>query len=144
MKAVIPFRLCARRAVLVALLSAAGSSVFLAAPLFSRDAAAQTIRIRVEAENYTWSFNEGGEPICISTCDKTNSGGKAVDGVDFPGDWIEMDVSVPEPMLYRNSLCSAGDVGLRRKFVIQYMPLGGHGERPAPDTLTTRPGTGAG
>jgi hypothetical protein len=135
----------ARRAALLALLSVALSSIFLAAPLISRDAAAQAASvISVEAEDLYWFGDIGGQPISVSTidCDSLTSGGKAVEGLDYPGDWIEVLLSVPEPILFRDSLCSAGDVGLRRKFVIEFLPWGSEVGGPAPDTLTTVPGRG--
>jgi hypothetical protein len=143
MKAVILSHLCARRAAYLTLLSAALSSIFLAAPRFSRDAAAQSATVyTLEAENLTWSLNMGGDFISIGTCETGVSGGKFVIGVDYPGDWIEMNVTVSQPMFFRNSLHSAGDVGLRRKYAIAFLPAGGHGAIPARDTLTTPPGKG--
>jgi hypothetical protein len=143
MKAVKLSHLCARRAALLALLSVALSSIFLAAPLISRDAAAQAATvIKIEAESLTWSLNEGGDFISVGTCETGASGGKFVIGVDYPGDWIEMNVNVPQPIFFRDSLISGGDVGLRRKFAILFLPAGGHGPIPATDTLTTGPGHG--
>jgi hypothetical protein len=98
--------------------------------------------VTIEAETYTWSFDNCGETICVATCDSTSSGGKAADGLDCPGDFIQWDLYLPEPMVFRDSLRSAGDVGLRRQYVIQFLPSGGHGPMAAVDTLTTGPGRG--
>jgi hypothetical protein len=49
--------------------------------------------IIVEAEAYLASHNEGGAPIQKVTCGAA-SGGEAVEGFDYPGDWIEVTVTI--------------------------------------------------
>lgn len=133
----------ARRATLRALLPFALASVLVAAlPLGSDVAAAGPFRIPVEAESYAWGRDAGGDPISMSACDTSASGALAVYGVDYPGDWIHLEVIVPQDMMLQDSLRSAGDTGLRRKWVVEWVPLG-PGVSPGTDTLaTTPPGKG--
>ncbi len=101
------------------------------------------IFVSVEAETYIWKSNWGGSDIFVATdCGPYVSGGKAVAGVDYPGDFIELNVSVRQSMLLWNSMRWAGEIGVRSKFVFQYLPAGGHGAPGPLDTLTTGPGKG--
>jgi hypothetical protein len=65
--------------------------------------------IIVEAESYVASFNAGGEPIGWVYCSAA-SGGRAVEGFDTTGDWIEVVVTIPEIYGYADSIRSAGYV----------------------------------
>ncbi len=104
-----------------------------------------TIVMLLEAESYAWSFDAGGRRIYkSSSCKSGASGGKDVEGVDYPGDFIELNVTLREPLLARHSLASSEDVGVRSMFVIQYLPPGGHGAPGPADTLVTSPGRGVG
>ena len=66
---------------------------------------AQTII--VEAENYVASYDQGGVAIYVTSCSGA-SGNLAVEGFDFPGDWIEVIVTFPENGTYCDSLRSGG------------------------------------
>ena len=66
--------------------------------------------ITVEAEDYTNSFNTGGESIIVTECSGA-SGGFAVEGFDSPGEWIEVTITTPELGAYGDTLRSAGLYG---------------------------------
>jgi hypothetical protein len=87
-------------------------------------AAAQSIII--EAETYVASHNEGGEPITVAFCGAA-SGGRAVDGYDWPGDWIEVLLTVDENGAFADSMRSAGlrnEVSTHRSTVYGGGPVG--------------------
>jgi hypothetical protein len=63
--------------------------------------------ITVEAENYATYYNLGGGSIYITACSAA-SGGYAVEGFDYPGDWIEVTVNVPNAGAFADTLRSAG------------------------------------
>jgi hypothetical protein len=64
--------------------------------------------VTVEAENFIASYNAGGEEIYWLSCSGA-SGGRAVEGVDTAGDWIEIAVDIPETYGYADTLRSAGN-----------------------------------
>ena len=66
--------------------------------------------IRVEAENFVNHYDAGGLEIVWVSCSAA-SGGRAVEGFDTIGDWIEIAVNVPQTYIYVDSLRSAGLVG---------------------------------
>ena len=49
--------------------------------------------LMVEAETYGASHDEGGIPIQVVTCSAA-SGGRAVEGFDYPGDWLEVTLTI--------------------------------------------------
>jgi hypothetical protein len=63
--------------------------------------------ITIEAEGFVASHNEGGNSIVEATCSAA-SGGKAVEGFDYPGDWIEVVLVVGESGSFTDTLRSAG------------------------------------
>jgi hypothetical protein len=71
-------------------------------------ATAGSASILVEAESFVASYNAGGNSIAIQSCSGA-SGGYAVEGFDFVGDWIEMMVTIPETYSYADSMRSAGE-----------------------------------
>lgn len=71
-------------------------------------ATAAPAAILVEAENFVASYNAGGSSIAWVSCSGA-SGGRAVEGVDTVGDWIEIMVTVAETYGYADSLRSAGE-----------------------------------
>jgi len=77
--------------------------IFIA--LLSFTASAESIW--VEAETYTASFDAGGLTIYVTGCSGA-SGGMAVEGFDFPGDWIELKLTIPENGAFTDSLRSGG------------------------------------
>jgi hypothetical protein len=77
--------------------------IFIA--LLSSSAGAESIW--VEAEAYTASFDAGGLAIYITGCSGA-SGGMAVEGFDYPGDWIELKLTVGESGAFVDSLRSGG------------------------------------
>jgi hypothetical protein len=127
-------RTSASRAMLhaAAVLVAAGF-VFHAAP----GAAAEQ---RLEADQvYTWG-NIGGITIQHVNCDGALNG-RAIDGMDMPGEWIAWHLVLSEPFCFVDSLRSAGTTGDVRQFVTEYIP-----EPPATsasaDSVYTVPGSG--
>ncbi len=111
--------------------------IVLLAALPQRAAAAT---VGFEAENYVASLDLGGDPIRITTCVDAR-GGLAVNGVDYQGDYIQWSLSLPSSFVFRDSLRSAGAVGLVRRFVVLFLPAGGS-TPVAADTLVTPPGKG--
>jgi hypothetical protein len=63
--------------------------------------------IIVEAESYVASNNIGGTAIYVTACAGA-SGGRAVEGFDTPGEWIEVVLDVPGAGSYADSIRSAG------------------------------------
>ena len=86
------------------------------------------------------SVNAGGNPIQIVSCSAAR-GGQAVDGLDAAGDYIEWDLTLTQEFTFRDSLRSAGTIGLRRQFALHFLP-GAGGPAVACDTLTTSAGRG--
>jgi hypothetical protein len=70
-------------------------------------AASGAYGIVIEAETMVASYNAGGSSIYITTCSGA-SGGQAVDGIDTPGDWIEVVIDLAGAGSYADSLRSAG------------------------------------
>jgi hypothetical protein len=62
---------------------------------------AHTQPIILEAEDFTASHDEGGAVIQWVTCTAA-SGGKAVEGLDYPGDWIELTL-----VIWNGSFCDS-------------------------------------
>ena len=102
---------------------------------------AQT-KIPIEAEAYARSYvHYGGSLDFVHTL--YASGGYAVIGLDYPGDWMEWDVTVPAPMVFRDSIRSAGESGIRRGYMVTFTPRDA-GPSPVSDTLITQIGRGWG
>ena len=83
------------------------NKVLLAACLVLLVWASAAPAIVVEAESFVGSYNVGGDPIAVVDCSGA-SGGKAVEGFDTAGEWIEVILNVPEPYAYVDSVRSAG------------------------------------
>jgi hypothetical protein len=62
--------------------------------------------ILVEAESFTGSYNAGGASILWVSCSGA-SGGMAVEGLDYPGDWIEVALNIWNGS-FADSMRSAG------------------------------------
>ena len=73
--------------------------------LLSFSAGAESIW--VEAEDYIGSHDEGGLAIYVTDCISA-SGGLAVEGFDFPGDWIELKLDIRENGSFVDSVRSGG------------------------------------
>jgi hypothetical protein len=69
-------------------------------------AAANAHDVLVEAEAFTASHNEGGSSILSVYCGAA-SGGMAVEGLDYPGDWIEVPLTIWNGS-FTDSIRSAG------------------------------------
>lgn len=63
--------------------------------------------IVIEGETFVASQDLGGLPIAWTYCSGA-SGGKAVDGLDIPGEWIELVLETPDVGSFTDSLRSAG------------------------------------
>ena len=70
-------------------------------------AAAGAQSILLEAEDYIASHNEGGSTIYPTQCGGA-SNGRAVEGFDYPGDWIELTLDLSENGAFEDSLRSGG------------------------------------
>ena len=66
------------------------------------------VPVFLEAENYISSYNAGGVSIYVTSCSGA-SGGLAVEGYDYPGDWIELRVVLPQGGAYEDWFRSGGD-----------------------------------
>ena len=80
----------------------------------------------IEAESFVASHNEGGNAIVEATCSAA-SGGKAVEGFDYPGDWIEVVLVVGANGSFADNLRSAGlvdSVSEQRATIYGCGPLG--------------------
>ncbi len=130
-----------RRGALISLLCAVLSLALVAARSDVSAATAGTSgTLSLEAEDYVSSVDAGGALITIVGCSAAR-GGLAVDGLDVAGDYIEWNLSLAQPFSFRDSLRSAGAIGLVRKYAILFLPAGG-GSPVASDTLTTPAGLG--
>jgi hypothetical protein len=67
--------------------------------------------IIVEAESYVASHDEGGAAIHVTACGAA-SGGFAIEGFDFPGDWIEVALVLGDNKSMACRIRSGGDVGV--------------------------------
>ena len=76
--------------------------------------------ITLEAEDYVNSFDAGGTAIYNTACSGA-SGGYAVEGFDWPGDWIEVVLTIPELGAYADTLRSAGLYGYESDMRITIM-----------------------
>ena len=84
-------------------------SVLVALPVLAvLTAPAPAAPILLEAEAYISSHNAGGTSIYVTACSGA-SGGLAVEGYDYPGDYIEMRVMLPEGGAYADRFRSAGE-----------------------------------
>jgi hypothetical protein len=88
-------------------------------------AAAQGIVI--EAETFVATHDEGGSGIYITSCSAA-SGGLAVEGFDYPGDWIEVSLHVDANGSYADVLRSAGLYGLESTLAATVYGCGPYGE----------------
>ncbi len=61
--------------------------------------AAGALSVLVEAESYTDGYDMGGASIMSVACSGA-SGGLAVDGLDIPGEWIEVKATIPTEACY--------------------------------------------
>ena len=98
--------------------------------------------IRLEAEAFIDSQDNGLEPITIVPCNLA-SGGYAVDGVDATGDRIVLDLPLDLGFCFQCAIRSAGDVSLIRTFEVSFHMVP-DGTLLFADTLTTIPGSGIG
>lgn len=74
-------------------------------------ASANAQPIILEAESYIASHDEGGAAIYMTACSAA-SGGLAIEGFDFPGDWIEVELPLGENKSMACRIRSGGDVGV--------------------------------
>lgn len=88
--------------------------------LISSSAGAQSII--AEAEYYLTYYNAGGTTIYVTSCSGA-SGGLAVEGFDWTGDWIEVSVTIPDAGAYADSLRAAGLITIESE--VQSTVLGG-------------------
>ncbi len=86
--------------------------------------AAYAVPIILEAEDYVRSFNVGGDPIYVTSCSGA-SGGYAVEGYDYPGDYIELRVEICQAGDYDDILRSGGELYVYSEHFATYRIDGG-------------------
>ncbi len=106
-------------------------------------AAASPQTIRIEAEDYVHSHNVGGGQIMLGACNHGASGGLAIEGLDWNGDYVEYLLTLQQEFCFVDSLRSAGRVGHVREFVMEFFREDEPGFSVA-DTLVSPPGGGYG
>lgn len=79
--------------------------------------------LTIEAENFISSHDEGGTQIYVVACSGA-SGGYAVEGFDYVGDWIELAFSTSGSATYVDSLRSAGLLGAQSDIRATYLGAG--------------------
>lgn len=81
------------------LLRATVAPFALGLTLLAAATAGGAITVVVEAESYVDSYNTGGASIMSVLCTSASEG-YAVDGLDLPGEWIELKATVPDEACY--------------------------------------------
>jgi len=116
------------------------SSIALAALLGLALPHQATAEFRIEAEDCTAWGDLGGVPIVVGHCGGA-FGGKAVKGMDYPGDWITIPVTLGENTCLSDSLRNRGQLDLVRDYAVYWIP-----DPPATtasaDTSSSPPGSG--
>ena len=90
----------------------------------------------VEAETFVAWHNEGGIAFDITACGSA-SGGYALEGLDYIGDWVEIVVDIPEMGAYADSLRSAGLTGVQSQLLATVFSAGPEGGNLTSDYHTT-------
>ena len=104
-------------------------------------ATAETIRL--EAENLVNSYDHiGSVPITSVPCGGA-SGGRAIEGFDIEGEWIELRLVLDRPVDCLYGIQSAGNLGEVRQYSVAFLPASGQSASPQ-GTLMTPPGSGIG
>lgn len=124
-----------------------GGLIFLAALLLATSAKAvgatfDAAFLTFEAEAFSAHLDLGGEAIRRMQCHGA-SGDSAVAGLAEAGEWISFPLFLRDPVLARDSLCSAGSFGVRRAFCVEFREVAS-GRLVAADSLLTPPGSGLG
>jgi hypothetical protein len=114
--------------------------LLLAAVALGTTVRAEDMRL-VSDDVFTWG-DLGGITIQHANCEGALDG-RAIDGLDLPGEWIQWHLTLTEPSCFVDSLHSAGTTDVVREFVTEYIsdPLW---ETAARDTVFTAPGSGVG
>lgn len=120
-----------------------GLLLALLALLAAIPAVASPQTIRIEAEDYVASHNVGGGQIVLAACNYGASGGRAIEGLDWNGDYVEYLLTLSQEFCFVDSLRSAGRVGSFREFVMEFFREDEPGFSSA-DTLVSPPGGGYG
>jgi len=120
---VIGMKTVTRRPVLaVALLT------FTVACLLVAGAAAEVLPyVDFEGEDYVASHNIGGAMIQVGPCGGA-SGGSLVKYIDVPGEWIELEIDLPEDVCYDSSVRFQGYVDFVSDFIMTLLGAGPGGE----------------
>ncbi len=107
-------------------------SLVLALALAALAGAAHATTFPIEAESMTSFLNLGGSAITVVGCSAAR-GGLAVDGVDFAGDYLEWPLTLAQDFVFRDSLRTAGGIGVVRQFaVLSCRPAAARRRRPTP------------
>lgn len=102
----------------------------------------QAAGLRVEVEDLTTFYNYSGTTIGTVSCSGA-SGQFAIQGVDFPGEWIEIPFTLTSTVAFVDSLRSSGYTNERRQFSVHFISEGNLQSAPG-DTTTTGLGLGFG
>ncbi len=89
-------------------------------------APALALAFALEAEDFVASHDEGGVSIYVTSCSGA-SGGLAVEGFDFVGDWIELSLNLSQPGSFVDTLRSAGLLEAENDVRITYVGAGPEG-----------------
>ena len=117
--------------------------VFTIAALFGVPArACLADGLRVEAEGLATFYNYSGTTIGTVACSGA-SGRFAIQGVDFPGEWIEIPFTVTSAVAFVDSLRSSGYTNEHRQLSVHFISEGNLQSAPG-DTMTTGLGLGFG
>jgi hypothetical protein len=95
---------------------------------------------RIELENFVSYEDLGGGPIQRAQCSGALNGW-VVDYVDRAGEYVEVELVLPEPVCFVDSLRSAGVIDSVRTIATSYLLMPGRTEVSA-DTVVTLPGSG--
>jgi hypothetical protein len=92
--------------------------------------------------NDYWDGPENVEDIHVMNCSGA-SDGRAVEGIDAPGEWIQTRIHLGEEVTFYDVVRSAGDGDFVRRLEVQYLDDFTM-EVVRADTLVTPPGLGIG
>jgi len=82
-----------------------------------------TTTVREEAEAYDSFYEAGGDAIHVGFCSSASEEFCA-DGVDKPGDWIRLGISVPAAGAYNAYIAFQGMAGSAHEYLVEIWPQG--------------------
>ncbi len=97
--------------------------------------------IRIEGETFVASHNTGGFNIGVAFCGSA-SGYYVADGIDQPGEWIELALTLPANTIYTARLAVQGWPGEFNILQLEFLPAAGAGSRSSTEFRFTGIGVG--